>query len=209
MLAGGEAEVGSRTAYIVDISLKIGVLGNLFGFVYNGIVRARRNIASLMKGECAEVACTKAAAVVYDGKLHLLNGRNPACGFIGGVIGAHKGQGIDLVHFLHVQREGRWVLYQKALAVCLKNGFAVHMVSLVILYFDRTGIRFFALQGILIRRTSDNRERNLCGIVCKVGNAADIANGISAMLSCLQIFGKLQNRTLAHTIHQRVGAGGG
>ena len=86
-----------------------------------------------MEGQGAEVARAKAAAVVDDGKAHLLNGGDAALAVIAGVGGPGEGQGVGLIHLLPGQGLGRRILHQQPLAVALGDGPAPDRVLLAIL----------------------------------------------------------------------------
>ena len=201
-----EAEVCRRAADVVDIALEVGVPGDLLGLAHDRIVRAGLDIAALMEGQGAEVARAEAAAVVDDGKLHLLDGGHAAGRLIGRMIGAGEGQGIDLVHFGHGEWQRGWVLDQDALAMRLDDRLAAHVVGLVVLHFDRARIGLLAVQHFLVGRAGDKGEGDIPGVMGKVGHAADAAHGVRAVLARLEVSGQLDDRALAHAIHERVRA---
>ena len=66
--AGRMAEIGGRTADVVDISFKIRQLRQQRRLSYHGILAACRNAAPLMIGDRTEMAGTEAAAHMRNGK---------------------------------------------------------------------------------------------------------------------------------------------
>ena len=137
-----------------------------------------------MERERAEVARAEAAAVVDDGELHLLNGGHAAQRLIRRVIGAHIGQGVDVVHLRGGQRQGGRVLDEHAPAVALQERPAAHMVLLVVLQLDRAGIGGFAGAYVLVGRALD-RVFDVRRVVRHVGRAAHAHAGICALFAVL------------------------
>ena len=209
LFAGGEAKVRGRPANVVNIALKVRILCDLLGFAHDRIVRPRLNVAPLMEGEGAEVARAEAAPVVDDRELHLLNGGHAALRLVGRVVGAHEGQAVDVIHFGRAQRQGGRVLDEHALAVGLADGAAAYMVGLVVLQLDRPRVGGLIGQNVLVGRTIDGRKRNFGVRVVEIGHAADLAHGVRAPFSGLEIARQRDDRVLAHAVHQAVRARGG
>ena len=106
------AEVGAGAAHIMDITLEAGIVGQQFRLRQHGFDTAGGDHPSLMKSQRAEIAPTKAAAVVANGKAHLFNGRNAL-----GIHRVHlsgKRQVIESVQRLSVQRALRRIHQQPA-----------------------------------------------------------------------------------------------
>ncbi len=60
--ARGHAEVCGGSAHVVDIALKVRVLGKLLGFAQYGFVASGGYCSALMKGQRAKAARAEAAA---------------------------------------------------------------------------------------------------------------------------------------------------
>ena len=71
--AGGVAEVGRRPAHIVDVSLKLRVLGEYFRLPQDGFNAPGSDHPPLVKGQRTEIAPAEAAAVVDHAEAHLLD----------------------------------------------------------------------------------------------------------------------------------------
>ena len=185
LLTGGEAEVRGRAADIMDVALKTGHLYDLFGLRDHTFVAARLDIPPLMEGERAEVACTKAATVVDNGELHLLDRRHTAQRFIGRVVGAHIRQGVDVVHLFGGQGLRRRVLDHHAPAVALQERLAAHVVLFVVLQLDRAGVVGLIGADILIGRALDGLERQTIRVVRQIGCAAHANTRLRALFTVL------------------------
>ena len=92
------AEIGGRSAYIVDVPFKGRVLNHTPGFFQNGCMASGLHDPPLMKSQRAETTSSKTSSVADQGEFDLLHCRNPACLFIGWVVCAHIGQSVNFVH---------------------------------------------------------------------------------------------------------------
>ena len=86
----------------MDIALKFRVPGKLLCLLQNRIVASGLDDTALMEGQGTEITAAKAAPVADQAVFHLVDGRNAAQSLIGGMIGAHIGKIIHVVHLLLV-----------------------------------------------------------------------------------------------------------
>ena len=113
LVAGGAAEFRSGTADIVDVALEIRVFETGLSFSQDGFVASRLHDAPLVEGQRAEIAVAKTSPVGSQTELDLGERRDPAVLLIGGVVGAHERQRIDVVHLLCGQGLCRRILHDK------------------------------------------------------------------------------------------------
>ena len=90
-------EIGGRSSYVVDIPLKMRVLGQNLGLPQNGRLASRCNGASLMESDGTKITCPKTSAVVCNRKFHLLNRRYSSHGFVTRMVCSFIGQFIDFI----------------------------------------------------------------------------------------------------------------
>ena len=117
LVAGGAAEFRSGAADVVDVALEIRVFETGLSFGQDGLVASRLHDAPLVEGQRAEIAVAKTSPVGSQTELDLGERRDSAVLLIGGVVGAHERQRIDIVHLLHSQGLGGRILHNKELAV--------------------------------------------------------------------------------------------
>ena len=72
------AEIGSRSADIVDIALEIRHSGHVFRLAHNRRMAPAGDHAALMEGQRAEIAGAETAAVMNNRKPHLFYGGHSA-----------------------------------------------------------------------------------------------------------------------------------
>ncbi len=87
--AGWLAEVGGGAAHIIYVALEIGLLGQPYGLVYDGLVASRLDNTTLVEGEGAEVAASEAAPGADKAEFYLLNGRDTSLLLVAWVISPH------------------------------------------------------------------------------------------------------------------------
>ena len=63
LIAGRAAKVGRRSAHVVDVALKLGVVCEQLGLAHDRVVAAHLQHAALVEGEGAKRALAKTAAV--------------------------------------------------------------------------------------------------------------------------------------------------
>ena len=143
--AAGHAKVCRGAAHIVNVALKLRVLRDTAAFFQNAGLAAAGHTAALMQLNGAEIASAKAAAILNNGKLYFLNGRNTPQRFIAGVIAAGKGQFVHFVQFLTAQGHRRKILHQILFALLLHHDLAAHTVLIVHLNAAGLGIGHFIL----------------------------------------------------------------
>ena len=99
LFTGRETEISSRPPNIMDISLKVRLLGKKLCLVYQRLMASRLDDPSLMEGQRAEAAATKAAPVADKDEFDLTDRRNTPGSLIRGMIASHIRQIIHIIHF--------------------------------------------------------------------------------------------------------------
>ena len=141
LFAGVVAKVCRRAADIVNVALEIGEFGKLGDLADKAFVTAAGDHSALMECQCAEVAAAEAAAVMDNGKAHLLYCGNAAERLVHGVIGLGIGKLGDKVKLLCRKRHGRRI-YNKIPAVMLLNHrSAAHRIMLCVLDARCIGVK--------------------------------------------------------------------
>ena len=132
--AGRKAEVCRRAAHIVDVSLKIRFLCQVFRLIDDRFVASYLNNTPLMERQRTEAAAAEAATVADQAEFHLRERRDPACRIVGRMPPPHIRKCVDIIHLLNRKRFCRWVLDNiKVVPVLLHKT------------FSRKGIRIFIL----------------------------------------------------------------
>ena len=136
------AEVGARTADVVDVALELRVVGEALDLAHAGFDRARGDHAPLMERQRAEVASAEAPAVVRDGKAHLLDGGDAAESVVHRVHLAHVGELGDLVELFARKRHRGRIDDERVTPVRLPERFAANGVVLLVfeLCRERVGV---------------------------------------------------------------------
>ena len=204
--AGGMAEVGRRPADVVDVALEGRVGDHARRLAQHRFLAARRHAPALVHHQGAEVAAAEAAAVVGDGKPHLLQRRHAARGVVVGVPGAGIGQLVDGVEV--AAREGRLgrVLDQIARPGRLDQRPAAEGVVLVLLGHRGPGIGQPALAHRL-----EGRQQHGVGEAAFVragrqkAGAAHVAD-LRRARPLPEPPGDLGHAALAHAVGEQVGA---
>ena len=169
-------EICSRAAYIVNISLKIGLFCKHFRFFNYRFLASCCNKSALMKSYRTEVTCSEAASIVSYRKFDLFNRRNSTHFFIAGVICPLIRKRVDPIHLLLSERRHRRILHKHFVAVTLLNQLSPYMILLVLLDSAGNGIFFFAVANIL-------KGRTFCAVkgcisdITGVSRSSDIGNG--------------------------------
>ena len=142
ILARRMAEVGARTADVVDVALELRVVGEALDLAHAGFDRARGDHAPLMERQRAEVASAEAPAVVRDGKAHLLDGGDAAESVVHRVHLAHVGELSDLVELFARKRHRGRIDDERVTPVRLPERFAANGVVLLVfeLCRERVGV---------------------------------------------------------------------
>ena len=110
LFAGWEPEIGGRPADVVDISLKIRLLCQKLGFLYDGFMASDLHDPALMERKGAETAAAEASPVADQTEFHLGKSRNPARFVVNRMPGPHIRKIVHVVHFLDRQRLRRRIL---------------------------------------------------------------------------------------------------
>ena len=203
--AGGEAEVGGRPADIVDIALKIRLMGHPLRLGHDAVRAAAGDTAALMELDGAEVAAAKTAAVLDDGELHLPDGRHTAHVFINGMVTAGVGQGVDFIQLPADKGLGRDVLHQIFLALLLDDDLAADHILIV--HLDAAGL---GVGRLVAGHFFEARALHIpLGQVVKIGQVAGAVHIGDALhrLPCRQPPGDLHRLVLAHAVADDVGTG--
>ena len=206
LFAGGVAEVCGRPADVAEIALEVRELRECLCLADNTVGAARGDHAPLMEGQRAEAAPAEAAAVVRDGKAHLLDRGDAAHRLVDLVPGPRVGQLGNGVELRGAERRRRRVHDQRAVAVGLDQRAAADRV--VFLVFRALGLGV----GVFVRaHLVEGGERDRCeGTVLRrpgqVSSPAHIRD-LRDRRPALQPFRDLPRRTLAHAVNQQVRAG--
>ena len=99
-LTGWLSEICGRTAYIMNITLKIRILCHFDGFFQNRFMASSLKDSALMKCQCTEITSTETATVAGETEFNFLHCRNTAFGIIHRMPGVSIWQIIDIIHFL-------------------------------------------------------------------------------------------------------------
>ena len=110
LLAGGHAEVCRGAAHVVNVALKVGVVGHGLCLGEQALVAATLDDAPLVKVERAEGAFAKASTVARKTELDFGDGRNATSRLVAGVICPCVGQLVDGVKLLGRERSRGWIL---------------------------------------------------------------------------------------------------
>ena len=100
LFTGGMAEIGGRSAHIVNVALKIRFFCDLLGFFQNGFVTSGLNDPALVEGQGAKCAGTETAAIADQAEFHFLYGRHTPQLCVAGMPSALIGKPVHIVHFL-------------------------------------------------------------------------------------------------------------
>ena len=138
--AAGVAEVGRRTAHVVDIPLEQGISGEALHLPHHALVAAGSNHPSLVEGQRAEIASPEAPPVVGHGEAHLLNSGHAAQRVIHGVDLPGIGQLRYEVQLLPAQGNGRRVHHQGLATVGLEEGPAPDGIMLLVFNLGSQGV---------------------------------------------------------------------
>ena len=106
-----------------------------------------------MEGQGAEAAAAKASPVADQRKFDLPDRRNTALTLIRGMVGAHIGKGVYIVHLLHGQRLLRRILHHiHPAGIALHQHISIDGVRIVMLNEKAVRIFFLIRLHLLIRR---------------------------------------------------------
>ena len=111
LLAGRCAEIGSRSADIVNVSFKIFFLRQRRRFPYNRCAAPAPDLPSLVISQGAETASAKTSSGADDAEFHLLECRDSPLRIIGRVPFILKRQFVNIVQLFLFQRRLRRILH--------------------------------------------------------------------------------------------------
>ena len=153
LFAGRKTEIGSRAAYIVDITLKIGLLRQKLRFFHQRLMASCLNNAALMEGQRTEAAGSKAATVADQAEFDFPNSRNTAICFVTRMVISHVRKRIDLIHLFLGQRLGRRILNHEFLAVIrLHQSFSKNRIGIAVLDKEALCVNPFIVFQLLVVR---------------------------------------------------------
>ena len=200
VLACRGAEIGSRAAHVMDVSLEIGQCSEKTTFLHDGFHTAGLNDASLMEGDGAEAARSEASAGGGNGKVHFLQGGHAAKRIIHGMPAPGVGKGVYMIQRLTRQWQRRLILNQITIRILLlAHAAATDGVLLFILCQKRPGIGFPILTDLFVRGQKNT------AVICfaaHVANAADIRK-FSRIHTMGKPTGAFKDGCFTHAIHQQ------
>ena len=161
--------------------------------------------APLVEGQRAEIAPPEAPPVVGHREADLLNGGHAPQRSVHRVDLPGKGEGVDGVQLLPVQRHGGRVHHQHPVPVALADGPAPDGVVLLILHFGGEGI--VPLVGADSLEGGDLYVlKGANGVLRRVGGAPDIGEALHRLPLC-EALGNLPRSPLPHAVDQEVRPG--
>ena len=204
LAAGGVTEVGTGAAYIVDVALELGVVGEELGLGKHRVDTAGGDHAALMEGQSAEVTAAKAPAIMGDGEADFLNGGDAAV--IHGVYLTDEGQVVDFIQALPVHGALRGIAHHVAALAQLQNGLAANGVMLAVLHTGGAGVGNLIGAHILIGGTVHVVVVALFSIGGQESRAAHIGDTLHRLFLG-KAAGDLHRGLFAHAVNQQVGGG--
>ena len=202
-VAGGIAEVGGRTTYVMDIALEVGHLGNLPCLGNNALLASRAHLSTLMEGQRTEITRAKAATVVGERELNLGNSRHASEIVIIGVEIPCIRQSVNCVKLLPLKgRHGR-ILHQHLVAVVLHNGLAVYRIGVFILHREGLGIgRLIGLKKVVVTDLNVFKM-NRIALGRKVNATADVTDFLNGNALIKKLCNSAEN-ILTHAVGKDV-----
>src|SRR5574344_238950 len=166
------AEVCSRSANVVDISLELRVVRHLFCFAEQAFVASRLYAPSLMECDCAEAARAKTSAAACERELNFLKSRNSSLAVlcfcvIAWMPAARKRQLVQRVKFLSRKRKRCFFLNNKARVCRFYEHVSVDCVSVLFLRKIRARKKYFAFISVFADiRKRGKHKRNIIRHAC-------------------------------------------
>ena len=161
---------------------------------------------TLMKGERAKAAASKAASVADQRKFNFRYGGHTAFFLIRRMISPHIRQIINLIHFLCGKRLLRWILnHINAAAIFFCKGSCGKRIRILILYSKALCI----LSGVCFHFLISGKQDRIIFFICKshnTGNIPGLINGsrnignILNVNSAIKSVSNFYNRTFSHAI---------
>ena len=201
--AGRKAEVRRRAAHIVDVSLKIRFLCQVFRLIDDRFVASYLNNTPLMERQRTEAAAAEAATVADQAEFHLRERRDPACRIVGRMPPPHIRKCVDIIHLLNRKRFCRWVLDNiKVVPVLLHKTFSREGIRIFILDIEAFRITSLICFDLIIGRQGN---RIVYGIqtVRLIDSSVDKCD-ILHIKTGVQRVRDLNDRLLAHSVGDQV-----
>ena len=206
LFTGGLTEVGGGAAHIVDIALELRVRNEHVCLFENGLVAAGLDDPPLMEGQRTEATAAEAAPAAGQTEFDLFDGVDAPVLFVHGVIGAHIGQVVGIVHLLGGQGLlGRVLHHIGLLVIGLHQSFCHIGVGVAVLGIEALGIdpliggeRRVVGEGDIVIDAGE-----VPGLIDRAPDKRQVRDGKPAV----QGLGHLHNTPLAHTIEQQVRLG--
>ena len=204
-VARGITEVGSRTAYVMNIALEIGHFCNDLCLGDNTLLASRANLSTLMECKGAEVTGTEATAVVSKRKLNLGYSGNAARRIVIGMKISCIRKCVNRVKLLPLKGWHRRILHKHFITVILDHSLAVYRIGVFVLHRKCLGIGFLIGLKCIVITDLDCIKVN--GFTClgKVNAAAHVTDLLNGN-TLIKKLGNTAKNILAHAVGENVGA---
>mgnify|MGYP002627696202 CR=1 FL=1 len=155
-LTGRLTKIGSRSAYIMDISLEFRIFCHFDSFLQDRFMTPCLEDTSLMKGQGTEITAAEAAAIAGKTEFDLFQSRYTAFCIVHGMPGIRIRQIVNVIHFLLCQRLCRRILddiSSAAIAFCQWSG--CERIRITVLNGKAFCINPLIRCRVLVRRKND------------------------------------------------------
>ena len=156
--------------------------------------------APLVRDDRTEVAAAEAAALRDKAELDFLDGRHAAGLLVDGMIGAHVGQVVDLIHLLLRERQSRRILHDAPLIILLHEAPAAYRILLEVLELECLS------KALLVRaHLRKGRQFEIIPGIILIGHAvARALDDIADLDALLEVSGNLDDGAFPHAVDQEV-----
>ena len=187
----------------MDISFEFRIFRHLLCFPQDGVMTSRLHDTPLMKRQRTETAAAKAPAAARQTELNFLNRRYTALLFVTRMVGSHIRVIVNVIHFLHRKRFGRWILHNKNFSrIALDQCFCRKRIRIFVLLHKTLGV-FFLLSHRLLEIRKFHAVINLCALFRAVDRSCDIRN-IFHIHATRQCIGDFQHTMFSHSIRDKI-----
>ena len=183
----------------MDVAFEVGIFQAGFRLLEDGLVAAGLDDAAFVEGQGTEITVAKAASVGSEAELDLAQGRDAAFFFVGRVVGAHKGKGVDVIHLPGSQGFRGRVLHDEELAVVsFVQALCLEGIRVLVLDCETAGVLSFVTADLLevgepYGVVDALLVPGLVDSAVDVGDVADVEAGGEGV-------GDLRNAVLAHAV---------